>query len=368
MSLSSKEFRFTAKPGEVPTMPASVPSAMNPLAPEGLSEVYRLVEGDLDSVAGIIRNRLRHSNPVVDEILRYSFKLGGKRLRPLLLLLVARVCGGIKKEHLCAAAALEMIHTGTLVHDDILDGARFRRHLETINLRWDSQFAVLAGDLLLTKAISLITEFADQESYRVIADACRKTCEGELLQVSFRGRFDMTLDDYWTIIDGKTASLIEVSCRLGTFFSGSSKERGNGDLDGIFAGFGRNLGLAFQIFDDILDLVGSSDVTGKTLGTDLLNQKPTLPLIHYLETAGSRNREEMLLVLSRSGFGERDAVWVKEVLERSGAVEHARRHAFGLVAEASALLEPFAESGDPDRREAALALKKVAQFVVDRNT
>ena len=126
-------------------------------APEELAPVYRLAESDLAQVSALISEQLAHTDTTISQILRYSFRLGGKRLRPLLLILSARACGRLERAHSLCAAALEMIHTGSLVHDDILDGARFRRHLETLNLRWDSHFAVLAGDLLLTKAIALIT-------------------------------------------------------------------------------------------------------------------------------------------------------------------------------------------------------------------
>lgn len=370
MSLSQEASNSTSPPAGKSTLLAAAPriidadsdSTIAAVTPDELKDVYRLVETDMKEVGELMRNHLRHPDQAVDEILRYSVRLGGKRLRPLLLLLCARACGTVRREHRLLAAAIEMIHTGTLIHDDILDGAEFRRHLETINLRWDSQYAVLVGDLLLTKAISLVTECADQKTDDVIADSCRRTCEGELMQVAFRNRFDMTTADYMRIIEGKTASLIETSCRLGAAFAEVSPKTA-----ALFARFGRLLGLAFQIFDDVLDLVGNLDETGKTLGTDLLNHKPTLPLIHYLEKAAADEKETILHRLNSSNFDEKDAADIREILEASGAISFARQAAADLIDEGIALLDSFPPPENPSQTEARLALQKVARFIVARN-
>ncbi|MGI5832216.1 MAG: polyprenyl synthetase family protein [Thermoguttaceae bacterium] len=327
-----------------------------------LADVYKLAEPDLSRVNAIILGRIRHSDPIIDEILRYSFRLGGKRLRPLLLILSARACGLIRREHYLCAAALEMIHTGSLIHDDILDGARFRRHLETINLHWDSQFAVLAGDLLLTLAISLVTECSAPEIYPIISGACRKTCEGELLQIACRGHLDLSRKEYDRIIEGKTAALLEAACRVGASLS---------DCDGgtaeIFSRFGHALGMAFQIFDDVLDLTGVDDETGKTLGTDLLNQKMTLPAIRFFETASKAEKQKVLTLFRSPDFGPTEAEAIRLILIESGSVQYARQTALDLVEDALCLLDPLSAEADPRQAEALCALGLIARFIANRS-
>ncbi len=341
----------------------SAAAAAAAAAPEELAQVYSLAESDLTQVGELILEQLAHSDSVINEILRYSFRLGGKRLRPLLLILSARACGPIRREHHLCAAAIEMIHTGSLVHDDILDGARFRRHLETLNLHWDSHFAVLAGDLLLTKAITLITECHSPEVYPVIAEACRRTCEGELLQVSCRGRLDLSRTEYDCIIEGKTAALLETSCRLGASFTDQPK----GTVE-LFARFGRALGMAFQIFDDVLDLTGTDSETGKTLGTDLLNRKLTLPAIHFLETAPERDKAAVLELLRAPEFGPAEAETVRTRLLESESVDYARRTAHDLVHRAVETLDRFQkEVRSAGRLRAIESLRLIAGFIADRN-
>ncbi len=332
-------------------------------APAELASVYRLAESDLAQVGKFILDRLTNADATIGEILRYSFRLGGKRLRPLLLILAARACGRPTREHYLCAAALEMIHTGSLVHDDILDGARFRRHLETLNLHWDSHFAVLAGDLLLTKAITLITECGRPEVYPIVADACRRTCEGELLQVSCQGRLDLTRAEYDRIIEGKTAALLEASCRLGALLAGQSE-----GAVGLFTRFGRALGMAFQIFDDVLDLTGTDAETGKTLGTDLLNRKLTLPAIHFLQTAPESETSAFLDLLHAESFGPDEAEKARVILLASRSVDYARRTALDMVRGAVDLLEEFRRGiTDQDRLAALDSLRRIAEFIADRN-
>ena len=337
-------------------------SAAAVTVPEELAGVYQLAQHDLAQVGSVILGRLEHSDTAINEILHYSFQLGGKRLRPLLLILTARACGKVEREHYLAAAALEMIHTGTLIHDDILDGARFRRHLETINLHWDSQCAVLAGDLLLTLAISLITECSRPEIYPIVADACRRTCDGELSQVTARGRLDLSLAEYERIIEGKTAALLEASCRIGAVLADQPEENVR-----IFSRFGRDLGTAFQIYDDVLDLAGSDSETGKTLGTDLLNQKLTLPAIHFLQTAPPAERDALLALFGVGEFGPAESEKIRLRLLESGAVDFARSEAHGRVRRAVGLLEPLRDGAAPGQAEALDSLRAVAEFIANRN-
>lgn len=337
------------------------PSLAVAAMPTELSDAYRLVEHDLDAVFALIHESLADRNRQVSEILDYSFKLGGKRLRPLLVLLAGKATGELTENHTRAAAALEMIHTGTLVHDDILDGASFRRHLETLHVRWDSKTAVLAGDYLLTRAISLITATSELACCNTVAAACRTTCEGELLQTVSQGDFSLSIADYERIIGGKTASLLECSTRLGAYFSGADET-----AVGQFGLFGRSLGMAFQILDDLLDLTGSTQIMGKTLGTDLRGHKPTLPVILYLRDADASAKKLMLERLERDALSDDDCVFILRRLDESGSLAAARRTAEEYVAAGLNALDltRTAYNGLPAAYE---ALESLARFVLSRN-
>ena len=303
-----------------------------------------------------MRQVLSNADPFVDEIVRYSLQIGGKRLRPALFFLVGKIAGNITEQHIQAAASVEFVHTASLIHDDILDGAVIRRHLATFNVRWNAQIGVLAGDLLLTKALELITLAGKMEGIRSLTEACKKTCEGELRQIGAVGQFDMTIEEYLQIIGSKTAPLLVCSAELGAFYASATApviER--------FRFFGQKLGLAFQIIDDVLDLIGETDTAGKTLRTDLIHCKPTLPLILYLQGATMEERKEMLVRIRRDDVGEQSADWVVERLHEAGAIETAGKTAQRLVEEATASLSEIKGNA-----EAKQALTELAQFVVSR--
>ena len=319
-------------------------------------DAYPLIATEMTAMEALIRQTLSHSDPFVDEIVQYSLRIGGKRLRPALLFLVGKVVGHVTEHHIQAAAAIEFVHTASLIHDDILDGASVRRHLATFNVRWNAQIGVLAGDLLLTKALEWITQTGEMEGVRSLTEASKQTCEGELRQIGAVGRFDMSTDEYLQIIAGKTAPLLACSAELGAFYAAAdsaTRER--------FRFFGRQLGLAFQIIDDVLDLVGETDTAGKTLRTDLIHRKPTLPLILHLQGATEAEQKEMLVRIRRDDFDAKSADWVVERLNESGTVDTARKTARQLVEEATESLTEI--EGDSAAKQ---ALVELAQFVVTR--
>src|SRR5206468_475198 len=193
-----------------------------------------------------------------------------------LLLLTAKACGRVVPAHHTLAAVVEMVHTATLVHDDVLDDATVRRHRPTVNAEWGNQNSILLGDFLFTHAFHLASS-VDARACAIIGHATNRVCEGELQQNVERGNFDLTEDAYLDIVDGKTAELTSCCCRLGALYSGMDDEAVE-----RLAQYGRYLGLAFQIADDLLDLVGEERAAGKSLGSDLAQQKLTLPLIHMM--------------------------------------------------------------------------------------
>ncbi len=255
----------------------------------------------------------------------------GKRLRPALLLLTAKACGGVKPAHHILAAAVEMIHTATLVHDDVLDEAETRRHVRTVNAEWGNKISILLGDMLFTHAFHL-TSRVDRRACEIIGDATNRVCAGELRQVCERGNLHLTEEIYDSIIDGKTAALTECCGRLGALYAGASEEVSN-----RMASFGRNLGMAFQVADDLLDLTGDEGKTGKTLGTDIEQQKLTLPLIHCLGKLPASAADDLRTALKVGGPDAGMAALA--AMERTGSIAFARRRADEYIRKAKQDLE-----------------------------
>jgi len=322
-------------------------------SPTPLQPIYDPIAMELAEVEQILRRELRSKHAYVDELVRYGCLLGGKRLRPALLLLCGKSLGQIKPEHLILAAVVEMIHTATLVHDDVLDEADTRRHLATVNSRWDNKASVLLGDYLFTHAFYLASTTGSTWACREIGRATNIVCEGELRQKGCRGDFSLTEAQYLDIIAAKTAELTACSCRLGAHYADATREAVE-DL----AQFGRDLGIAFQIVDDVLDLGGDEQTTGKSLGTDLEQQKPTLPIIQALQHSAPQERGEWLERLAGDVSPSREDLlpW----LTRHGSVQYAQETARRFAASALRRLEGLGSS------EAAKTLRLITRFVVDR--
>jgi octaprenyl-diphosphate synthase len=322
-------------------------------APEGLRALYAPVAGQLEEVEDLLRQELSSDNPFVDGLAAHGFRLGGKRLRPALVLLSAQACGRVCGEHLTLAATAELIHTATLVHDDVLDEATLRRHLDTINARWDNEASILLGDYLFARALCLASSLDDNFACRLISQTARRMCEGELRQIESRGNYDLGEEDYLQIIAGKTAALTSCCCRLGAHYAGAGPS-----VCESLAGYGHDLGVAFQIADDLLDLTGDEASVGKSLGTDLLKQKATLPLIRLLGTVDSQSRREITSLLSRSDNHHREVLhpW----LERHDAIAYARQRAGWFSGEACRRLSSLPPT------DASRSLAGLTDFVVNR--
>ena len=286
--------------------------------------------------------------PLIDHLRHYR----GKRLRPALLLLTAKACGKVAPAHHTLAAAMEMIHTATLVHDDVLDEADIRRHVPTFNAGWGNKVSILLGDMLFTHAFHL-TSAVDVRACQLTGEATNRVCAGELRQVTERGNLELTEADYFAITDGKTAALTECCGRLGALYAGASEEVAN-----RLAGFGRNLGLAFQIADDLLDLVGTEDAAGKTLGTDLAQQKLTLPVIHCLHRLPPAEAAKLrdAIRTGAEGLGLR----VLHALEKTQSVAYAKRRAEEFAKAARHELECL------PRTECRAILEGVAEWSIRR--
>jgi octaprenyl-diphosphate synthase len=294
--------------------------------------LFAPIARDLEEVERILRQTLESTRPGVGKLIAHLSHYRGKRLRPALLLLTARACGKVGPAHHLLGAVVEMIHTATLVHDDVLDAATIRRHAPTVNAGWGNQASILLGDYLFTHAFHLSSTLDHVQACRLIGEATNRLCEGELHQIVQKGNFALSEAEYFDIIDAKTAELTACSSRLGALYAGARE-----DVVEQMASYGRSLGIAFQIADDLLDLVGEEKTVGKSLGTDLEQQKLTLPVIHLL-SSGPAERAARVRALLQEGGSSRRAVLARE-LEACGAITYARRRAEAFAASAAADLD-----------------------------
>jgi octaprenyl-diphosphate synthase len=318
-----------------------------------LTDLYEPIAIHLGRVETVFQEALGSSVRVVDELCHHVGTLRGKMLRPVLLLLSGEACGGIRQEHYCLAAAIEMVHMATLVHDDVLDEADVRRNAVTVNRMTTNETAVMLGDFLFSRAFVLCTGIDSQRTNQMIGQAVATVCEGELLQLSHRGDFRLTEDLYFTIIDRKTAALTAVACEIGALHADAAPE-----VMCSLREYGRSVGIAFQIADDILDIAGREEQTGKTLGTDARKGKLTLPMIHHLRTCSNGSAGRLLEHLQAPEAQDRAAL--QRLLVESGSLEYARRIAREHVSRAVASLECL--PAGPARTQ----LQTMAEFIVGR--
>lgn len=337
--------------GGISTTPEATPAHRVSPSMSGLRPTPIL--GDLAEAEAIFERTLApyrtRFGPLIDHLRHYR----GKRLRPILLLLAAKAIGKITPAHHTLAAAMEMIHTATLVHDDVLDEAQLRRHESTFNATWGNKVSILLGDMLFTHAFHL-TSTVDWRACQITGEVTNRVCAGELRQITERGNLELTEDDYFDIIDGKTAALTECCGRLGALYAGASE-----DVATRLANYGRWLGLAFQIADDVLDLIGDEETAGKTLGTDLAQQKLTLPVIHCLNRLPPPQAAQLRDTL-RTG-GDHLGPQVLAALQQTQSVAYAKRQAEDYAKAAKHELD-----GLP-RSECRTLLEAIADWSVRRD-
>jgi len=318
-----------------------------------LATLYRSIAGELRRVDARLADELHSNHAQANEVIRHGIRLSGKRLRPALLLLAGQAVGPLRDEHVTLAAVVEMIHTATLVHDDVLDEAAIRRHEDTINARWNNETSVLLGDFLFTHAFYLASTLESTYACRTIGRATNIVCDGELRQTIASGDVHLSEDDYLAIVEAKTAELCACCCELGAYYAGGDEE-----TVARLAAFGRNLGIAFQIADDLLDLEGSETNTGKSLGTDLAKRKMTLPLIHARDTLEPRERAGFLASLSADPTCVRESLLT--YLTNQGSFDYTRDQAQLYADRAQAQLTLLADTAAKD------ALAALAEFAIAR--
>ncbi len=319
-----------------------------------LTRIDSFIGDELREVEKIFYRELDSWHPYISDILRHATRFRGKRLRPILLLLSAKSTGGINDNHRVLAAVVEMIHSATLIHDDVLDEAKTRRHIVTVNSRWNTETSVLFGDYLFTHSFHLASSLESTLACRLIGRATNVICEGELSQIHERGNCDLSEECYFKIIDRKTAELCAICCRLGAHYG----QMDEGVVKSL-ADYGRSLGIAFQIADDVLDLVGNEHETGKSLGTDLKKKKMTLPLIRLLERCSEQDTARIRDLLARPD----DETWpqLAHYLDQSDAIEYSQLRAGEYAADAARHLDKLPDS------TAKQLLEDIVHFVTQRS-
>ena len=319
-----------------------------------LADLLESIKPQLAAVEIAFEAELKSDLACVNTLVTHVSRFRGKMLRPMLALLCGRAAGKLTPAHVTIATVVEMVHMATLVHDDVLDEAELRRRGATINHLKGNESAVMLGDYLISHSYHLCSSLGDQSAARCIARTTNQVCEGELLQLHNRDNLDLDEDTYTTIVSRKTAILIATSCYLGAKFAGASE-----DVALRFHQYGLDLGIAFQIQDDILDLVGDAREVGKTLGIDVEKRKLTLPIIHFLHTAPEEHRE-LCRSLLRTPEGHQ-LERIRNLILPSGSIDYARRRAAELVNQAK---DEIGNLPDSTAKEALLA---IADYVIERD-
>jgi octaprenyl-diphosphate synthase len=316
-----------------------------------LEDIRALVREDLRSLDQTIRDRLASDVVLVNQVANYIIAGGGKRLRPLLVVLGARACGYGGSRHIEAAAIVEFIHTATLLHDDVVDSSELRRGKDTANSVFGNEASVLVGDFLYSRAFQMITEVGRDRVLETLADATNVIAEGEVLQLMNCGDPETTEARYLDVIRRKTAMLFEAGTRIAAIIAGQPPE-----IEDALAEYGQRLGVAFQLVDDVLDYRGDTDEMGKNMGDDLAEGKPTLPLIYTMHNGDDGIRAVIRTAIENGGDGA-DVEQITAAVGASGGLDYTHEMA---RREARAAVEALQALPRTPHREALESLTRIA--------
>ncbi len=314
---------------------------------------HQAVEDDFAAVNALIIEQLHSRVELVENIGHYIVDAGGKRLRPLLVLLIARALGSKDTRHIDMAAIVEFIHTATLLHDDVVDVSALRRGRVTANAHWGNAPSVLVGDFLYSRAFQMLVGLGDMEIMSVMANTTNIIAEGEVLQLVNAGDATTNEDRYRRVIACKTAQLFEAAARCGGLIGGADK-----DSCDELARYGHHIGMAFQLIDDVLDYNGDSAEMGKNIGDDLAEGKPTLPLIYTLQFGDSHDAELVRRAISEKNAS--DMPRIIEIVQSNGALQYTEQAAIREVESALGCLDALPASRYRDE------LAALAHFAVKR--
>ena len=319
-----------------------------------LEEIKKPIAAELEAFEDHFKAAMKSSTPLLDRITHYIVKSKGKQIRPMFVFFAARLCGGITDTTYRAASLVELLHTATLVHDDVVDDAYQRRSFFSINALWKNKIAVLVGDYLLAKGLLLSVNNNDFRLLKIVSEAVQQMSEGELLQIEKARRLDINEEVYFEVIRKKTASLIASCCASGAASTGADEAT----IERMRA-FGEKIGIAFQIKDDLFDF-GTDDV-GKPLGIDIKEKKMTLPLIYALQHAEKGEKRRIINLIKNHNEESDKVAEVLAFVQQSGGIEYAKEQMFRIQDEAFALLEAF-----PDAI-ARQQLMELVKYTTERN-
>jgi octaprenyl-diphosphate synthase len=320
---------------------------------DSLRAIQAPIQQELDTFEHRFREAMRSPVPLLDRITFYIVRRKGKQVRPMFVFLAAQVCGGVTENTYTAAALVELLHTATLVHDDVVDDAYERRGFFSINALWKNKIAVLVGDFLFSRGMLLALKTKQFQLLEIVSDAVESMAEGELLQIEKARRLDIDEAVYYEVIRQKTASLIAAACKAGAASASSDPEE-----TGRMHSFGEKIGIAFQIRDDLFDF-GVDDV-GKPLGIDIKEKKMTLPLIYALKQADSATRRKIIHIIRKDSENPARVAEVIEFVRSSGGLDYARKVMLEYRRQAFELLHAFPNS--PARQ----SLEELVNYVVER--
>ncbi len=319
-----------------------------------LSDIKRPVEKEMDEFESYFSRTMKSNIPLLKIILNYILRRKGKQMRPLLVFLTAKLNGTISEASYVAATLIELLHTASLVHDDVVDDAHERRGAFSVNALWNSKIAVLVGDYMLSKGLLVSIEKKRYDMLEIVSEAVKSMVEGELLQLQKSRKFNIKEEDYYKIIISKTAALI-AACTA----TGARSVTEDQDTIQLMKDFGENIGIAFQIRDDILDYEANG-LTGKTVGNDIKERKITLPLINSLELASSFQKQHILSIVRKRKKTKKEINEVIDFVTSTGGIEYAELKMNQYRDKALAILDSYPESEVKD------SLKNFVYFTTSR--
>ena len=320
-----------------------------------MDKISSLIGDELEKVEVKLINDLSSDVPLINKVGGYIIGSGGKRFRPLMLLLVAKYCNYGGEEHIPLACIFEYIHTATLLHDDVLDNAEVRRGNSSVNSVWGNRTSVLVGDFLISMAFSHLIKIGNLKIMKVVSDAATQMAEGETMQTERSGDPHLTEEEYITIISNKTARLIAAACQVGALLGNSSPQR-----EDIFKNYGLNLGIAFQMIDDTLDYISEDKKFGKATCKDLKEGKITLPLIHTLREASAKDREAIIRILKSNSLDKQNLYLITELIKEYQGMSYVRKRAKEYINSSMHYVQELDSSPIKD------ALIATADYVLER--
>jgi octaprenyl-diphosphate synthase len=309
---------------------------LSPSSQDVKERLLRRIRPDLDRIEEELDRLLSTSVPLISVVSRYMLGSGGKRLRPLLMILSARLCGYRGNRDASLSVVFEFIHAASLLHDDVVDHAEFRRNRPAANTVWGNPAVVLVGDFLYSKAILMAVGCGSTRIVEVLTDATTKMSEGEVLQLIHADNLEIDESEYLDVITRKTAVLISAACQIGAIFGGGTSEQ-----EKALRAYGHNLGIAFQLIDDTLDYTGNAKELGKPVGNDIQEGKATLPLIFVLKNGKQAEQARLREIFNAETISREDFHEVRDLVTRSGGIDYTQHQAMMHIRRAKEALQDF---------------------------